>query len=112
MGDNPPGGKVTAAATKSELYDSILLAVGLMPQGDERLGVDLKCISVGKLKLLQEKVKNGAFDVFLAHNSLTAQRSCASVMNFGDRVSILGLTWSRFLRGDGFKTLYSRPSEL
>jgi nucleotide-binding universal stress UspA family protein len=66
--ESPPGGR-TPAATKQELYDAILVAVGLLPQQAEAGAVDAEPIAADKVGTLSEKVKRGLFDVFMAHNA-------------------------------------------
>jgi hypothetical protein len=57
------------ATTKQRMYASILLSIGLQPYDKERLNVDPEDIQPGAIERLKIKVRSGAFDVFLAHNS-------------------------------------------
>ena len=66
-GNNPSAGK--QIASKHELYDSVLIALGLVPQPDEGVLVTTNSVVRGKIDSLKDKVARGAFDVFLAHNS-------------------------------------------
>jgi hypothetical protein len=65
---NPAANK-SAAATKQELHDSILLGIGLLPLANQEFCDVPKSIPANRLETIKEKVKRGAFDVFLAHNS-------------------------------------------
>ena len=60
-------GSKMLAATKRDLHDSILSSIGLLPhhEGDIPIGP----LSADKLTMLRDKVNQGTFDIFLAHNS-------------------------------------------
>ncbi len=62
------------ARTKRELYDAILLGIGLIPWGEDKLS-RFKMTSV-----LRDKVARRSFDIFLAHNS----NDRALVLQLGD----------------------------
>jgi len=66
-GDIPRTGK--SPASKQELFESIFVAVGLLPQSDDGVLAGADSGPREKIDILSEKVKRGAFDVFLAHNS-------------------------------------------
>jgi nucleotide-binding universal stress UspA family protein len=66
--ESPPSGR-TPAATKQELYDAILVAVGLLPQQAGAGAVDAEPIAASNIKTLSDKVRRGLFDVFMAHNA-------------------------------------------
>ena len=53
------------AATKQAIFDSILSAIGLLSDGMQQRSSNPMIPTEG----LKEKVRDGAFDVFLAHNS-------------------------------------------
>lgn len=84
--ENPRNGKVVAA-TKQELYDSILVAIGLLPPSDEGFSNAPGSIAKSKVDSLKEKVKRGAFDVFLAHNS----QDKAAVLRLGQQLRDQGI---------------------
>lgn len=65
---NPAANK-SPATTKQELHDSILLGIGLLPLANQEFCDVPKSILASRLETIKEKVKRGAFDVFLAHNS-------------------------------------------
>jgi hypothetical protein len=79
-GDRASSGSVPAA-TKDELYDSILSAIGLRRYAYEQ-GPSTEAV-----KKLLEKVRTGAFDVFLAHNS----QDKAEVMRLGEELRRQGI---------------------
>jgi hypothetical protein len=57
------------ATTKRELYDSIFLAVGLVPTQHGLITPAIADIAADKAQMLSHKVSEGRFDIFLAHNS-------------------------------------------
>jgi hypothetical protein len=67
--DPNSAGTRTAAATKEGLYDTILVGIGLLPSSTQGICDVPESLSTSKLETLKEKVKQGVFDVFLAHNS-------------------------------------------
>jgi hypothetical protein len=70
--ESPPGGR-TPATTKRELYDSILVAVGLLPRQAGAGAVGAEPIAADKVGTLSDKVRRGLFDVFMAHNEVGRQ---------------------------------------